>query len=122
MRWAAIALAAAVLGLGGTACGGDDGGSGADTTATETTTEGTTTGTSTAAGKEIFVANCGSCHTLDDAGTTGSIGPNLDDLDVSTAQVEDQVRNGGGGMPAFGDQLSDEEIQEVAAYVVAARS
>jgi mono/diheme cytochrome c family protein len=52
----------------------------------ETTTEGTTTeadtgaaaGGSTAQGKEIFIANCGGCHTLDDAGTTGSVGPNLD--------------------------------------------
>lgn len=31
-----------------------------------------------ALGKELFTANCGSCHTLADAGTTGQIGPNLD--------------------------------------------
>jgi len=30
-------------------------------------------------GKELFTASCGSCHTLADAGTTGTIGPNLDD-------------------------------------------
>jgi mono/diheme cytochrome c family protein len=29
-------------------------------------------------GKELFVKGCGSCHTLADAGTTGTIGPNLD--------------------------------------------
>ena len=29
-------------------------------------------------GKELFVAKCGSCHTLADAGTKGQIGPNLD--------------------------------------------
>jgi mono/diheme cytochrome c family protein len=121
MRWAAVALVAATLGVGAVGCGGDDDGGSADTTATETTTEETTGTTSTAAGKEIFVANCGSCHTLSDAGTTGNIGPNLDELDVSTSDVENQVTNGGGGMPAFGDQLSSEEIQEVAAYVVAAR-
>jgi mono/diheme cytochrome c family protein len=118
MRWAAIVLVIAALGAGATACGGDD--EGAATTTEETTTE-TTDTTTTAAGREIFVANCGSCHTLSDAGTTGNIGPNLDEIDVSTAEVEDQVRNGGGGMPAFGDELSDMEIQEVAAYVVAAR-
>ena len=30
-------------------------------------------------GKELFTSKCGSCHTLADAGTTGTIGPNLDD-------------------------------------------
>ena len=29
-------------------------------------------------GKKLFVASCGSCHTLRDAGTTGKIGPDLD--------------------------------------------
>jgi mono/diheme cytochrome c family protein len=111
-------LLALVLALGATACGGgDDESSGTtDTTATETTTdEG-----STAAGKEIFVANCASCHTLADAGASGSIGPDLDQLQPDQAVVEEQVRNGGGGMPAFADQLSDEEITEVSAYVAAA--
>ena len=117
MRWVAVALVTAVLGVGGAGCGGDDDGGSAGTTTAETTTD----TTSTAAGKEIFVASCGSCHTLSDAGTTGNIGPNLDELEVSTSDVESQVMNGGGGMPAFGDQLSSEEIQEVAAYVVAAR-
>ena len=32
-----------------------------------------------AAGKALFVAKCGSCHTLAAAKTTGIIGPNLDD-------------------------------------------
>ena len=38
------------------------------------------TGTSAAAGKKVFtgVGGCGSCHTLADAGTTGTAGPNLD--------------------------------------------
>ena len=31
------------------------------------------------AGKKLFQKTCGSCHTLADAGTTGTIGPNLDD-------------------------------------------
>jgi plastocyanin len=29
-------------------------------------------------GKQLFVAKCGACHTLAHAGTTGTIGPNLD--------------------------------------------
>jgi cytochrome c551 len=72
-----------------------------------------------AAGEEIFVANCGSCHTLEEAGTSGNIGPNLDDSSFDQGAVEVQVTNGGGGMPAFGGQLSEEEIQNVAAFVVA---
>lgn len=72
-----------------------------------------------AAGQEIFVANCGSCHTLAQAGTTGTIGPNLNDSSFDQDAVEVQVTNGGGGMPPFGGQLSEEEIQNVAAFVVA---
>jgi cytochrome c5 len=72
-----------------------------------------------AAGEEIFVANCGSCHTLDAAGTSGTVGPNLNDSSFDQGAVEDQVAQGGGGMPAFEGQLSEEEIQNVAAFVVA---
>ncbi|MGH3043978.1 MAG: c-type cytochrome [Gaiellaceae bacterium] len=75
-----------------------------------------------AAGKEVFASGgCGSCHTLSDAGTTGSVGPNLDDSTADFAAAEEQIRAGGGGMPAFEGQLSDEEIANVAAYVVEAR-
>jgi hypothetical protein len=72
-----------------------------------------------AAGQEIFVANCGSCHTLEAAGTTGNVGPNLNDSSFDQGAVEEQVAQGGGGMPAFEGQLSEEEIQNVAAFVVA---
>lgn len=75
-----------------------------------------------AAGKEIFASNgCGSCHTLADAGSTGSIGPNLDDSSVDFAAAVNQITNGGGGMQAYSGTLSDEEIADVAAYVVTAR-
>ena len=37
------------------------------------------TATQAAAGKKLFQAKCGACHTLADAGTTGTVGPNLDD-------------------------------------------
>jgi len=121
-RAIALLLVVSAVGLGVAACGGDDEASDTTTTAettTETTTDETTTGESTAVGREVFVANCGTCHTLSDAGTSGSIGPELDGGGYSVDQVEQQVRNGGGGMPAFEDTLSDEEIQEVAAYVAA---
>jgi mono/diheme cytochrome c family protein len=68
-------------------------------------------------GKTIFTTNCATCHTLKAAGTTGEVGPNLDELEPDEATVEKQVTNGGGGMPAFGGTLSPEEIKEVATYV-----
>jgi cytochrome c6 len=70
-----------------------------------------------AAGKEVFTANCGSCHTLADAGTTGSVGPNLDDSQPSVELAVDRVTNGQGVMPPFADQLSEQQIQDVATYV-----
>ena len=120
----AVALVALALCLGATACGGDDeesGGTTTEETTTEETTTTTTTGEASAAGKDVFVANCGSCHTLADAGTSGAIGPNLDEISLDESAVEAQVRSGGGGMPAFEGQLSDAEIQAVAGYVVSAR-
>jgi len=112
-----LLLVASAVGLGVAACGGDDD---ADSTTTEeTTTEETTTGETTAVGREVFIANCGTCHTLSDAGTSGTIGPALDGGGYSVEQVEQQVRSGGGAMPAFEDTLSDEEIGEVAVYVAA---
>jgi cbb3-type cytochrome c oxidase subunit III len=68
-------------------------------------------------GKDIFVANCGSCHTLKDAGTTGKVGPNLDDLMPAFARVQKQVINGGAVMPAFKGKLTDAQIKAVAQYV-----
>lgn len=70
-----------------------------------------------AAGKQVFVSSCGGCHTLKDAGTTGNVGPDLDKLHPDAAVVKRQVRDGGGGMPAFGDQLTEQQIAAVAAYV-----
>jgi cbb3-type cytochrome c oxidase subunit III len=69
-------------------------------------------------GKEVFAsAGCASCHTLKDAGATGKIGPNLDQLKPDKARVAKQVTNGGASMPAFKGQLSTEQIDAVAAYV-----
>jgi mono/diheme cytochrome c family protein len=72
-----------------------------------------------AEGKEIFVADCGSCHTLQAAGTSGTVGPNLDELAPEEAAVEQQVFDGGGPMPAFGKEgtLDAEEIKAVATFV-----
>jgi len=71
-------------------------------------------------GEKVFAsAGCGGCHTLSAAGSTGNVGPNLDDLKPPYDKVVSQVTNGGGAMPAFKGDLSPEEIQDVAAYVVA---
>ncbi|HJZ38492.1 MAG TPA: cytochrome c [Solirubrobacterales bacterium] len=70
-----------------------------------------------AAGKTVFTTNCGSCHTLKEAGTSGEVGPNLDELEPDLATVEKQVENGGGGMPPFKGTLSPEEITDVATFV-----
>ena len=75
-----------------------------------------------AAGEEVFAsAGCGSCHTLQEAGTSGTVGPDLDQSSIDEAGAVEQVTNGGGGMPPFGNQLSEEEIQDVAAFVVASQ-
>jgi mono/diheme cytochrome c family protein len=68
-------------------------------------------------GKQVFITNCGSCHTLAAAGTTGQVGPNLDQVSLPASQVAGQVREGGGSMPSFAGQLSDAEIRAVAAFV-----
>ncbi len=69
-------------------------------------------------GPAVFaVAGCGSCHTLKDAGSSGGGGPDLDDLMPSLGDVENQVYNGGGGMPPFAGTLTNQQIADVAAYV-----
>lgn len=70
-------------------------------------------------GKEIFTTNCGTCHTLAAAETSGAVGPNLDQIKPDEAEVQRQVINGGGGMPAFGKEkiLTPKEIEEVSEYV-----
>ena len=68
-------------------------------------------------GKSIFSANCGSCHTLADAGTSGAVGPNLDEARPPKELVVDRVTNGQGAMPSFADSLDEQQIQAVADYV-----
>ncbi len=88
-----------------------------------------------AKGKTLFAQNCASCHTLADAGTTGKVGPNLDDgfrraredgmteatvRQVVRGQIAYPVTNpvtGSPGMPA--DIVTGQDANDVAAYVAA---
>lgn len=72
-------------------------------------------------GKAVFTGNCGSCHTLGKAGTSGAVGPSLDGVSLDAAAIEQTVRKGRSGMPAFEDLLSPDEIRAVAAYVAGSR-
>jgi cytochrome c6 len=93
----------------------------ATTTASQTTPAAPATKGDPAAGKAVFLsAGCTSCHTLKDAGSHGAIGPNLDQLKPAEARIRTQVEHGGGPMPAFKDQLSPKQIDDVAAYVFTA--
>jgi mono/diheme cytochrome c family protein len=71
-------------------------------------------------GAALFKDNCGSCHTLSAAGTSGAVGPKLDGLALDAAIVTAAMRSGPGLMPSFTDQLSPQQIDAVAAYVAKA--
>ena len=69
-------------------------------------------------GEALFAENgCGSCHTFSKAGSSGTVGPNLDDAAPDAARVEAIVTSGSGQMPSFAGELSEAEIQALAEYV-----
>jgi mono/diheme cytochrome c family protein len=147
MRRLAFLLMALVLVLGAAACGGgedesaspetvegtlstDTSGAGGEGETSAETGEGTvSTDTSGAGGdsaaegnaengKSLFASNgCGGCHIYGPAGSSGNAGPNLDEAQPDFDEAYDQIEKGGGGMPAFGDRLSDQEIADLAAFV-----
>lgn len=73
-------------------------------------------------GKQVFTEeaqpSCTVCHTLSDAGSAGTIGPDLDEMKPSREQVINAVTGGVGIMPAFNESLSSEQIQALADYIV----
>ena len=74
------------------------------------------------AGRALFVGAapaCALCHTLNDAQSSGAIGPKLDEIKPNAARVEMAIRNGIGQMPAY-TSLSDKEIEVLSAYVAKA--
>ena len=68
-------------------------------------------------GKSIFQAECAACHTLADAGTSGTVGPNLDESRPTKTLALERVTEGRGAMPPFEDTLSPQQIEAVAEYV-----
>src|SRR5262249_8444612 len=140
-----LVVVVAALGLAAAGCGGEESQTASPetvqgqvtTTETQTTSESTTTETTTGtttttetggatppqgdpvAGKAIFTGACGctGCHPLADAGSTGTVGPNLDDAKPSFDLAYDRVTNGQGGMPSFKTTLTDQQRADVAAYV-----
>jgi mono/diheme cytochrome c family protein len=118
VRRLALVLVAAGLVLAAAGCGGGDDNSSGSDTATEATTTAPSGSGDAAAGKEVFAsAGCGGCHTFSAAGSNGSVGPNLDDASPSYDKVVTQVTNGGGAMPPFKNELTEKQIQDVAAFV-----
>lgn len=71
-------------------------------------------------GRSLFTAEasppCAVCHTLADAQTSGTIGPDLDALEPSSERVATAVKGGIGVMPAF-ESLTEEQVRAIALYV-----
>jgi mono/diheme cytochrome c family protein len=111
-----VSLAITVFALGfgilsATAIDEDGGGEAAPTT-TETQPS------PSADGAEIWASQgCGGCHTLSASDATGTVGPNLDETQLSTEEIATIVTDGRNQMPAFSASLSEEDIAAVAAYV-----
>ena len=126
----ALALSVVALALGVVVAGCSEGEVGATPNTVEGTLPTETTGGSEAdlpaleltgdatAGKAVFEsAGCTACHTLSAAGSTGTVGPNLDQAQPSFDLVVQRVTLGQGGMPSFQDQLQPQQIADVAEFV-----
>ena len=70
--------------------------------------------------RALFTSNCGSCHTLAAAGTSGAVGPNLDEAQPDAALVREIVTSGSGSMPSFRGRLDDAQLRALADYVASA--
>jgi len=68
--------------------------------------------------KSAAVPACAICHTLQDAGTTGAIGPNLDELKPDMERVLKVLKSGLGAMPSYAATMSEDDMKAVAAYVM----
>ena len=118
----ALALAC-IFAVGGYLVGREHGKGGGSPTTPVTSTGAAPVVGDPEAGADVFAsAGCGGCHVLSAAGSKGNVGPSLDAAKPSTALVIERVTKGMGAMPPFGDQLSAQQIADVAAYVHASTS
>jgi mono/diheme cytochrome c family protein len=97
-------------------------GSDSNTTIEESPTapQATSTAATTAAapnGKDLFASKCGNCHTLKAAGTTGTIGPNLDQEKPPRSEVLAMMKEGPESMPP--NLVSGKDADAVASFVAA---
>ena len=114
-------LLAFAFAVGGFLVGREHGkGGGTTSVTTQETTGGGVAAGDPAKGEAVFAsAGCGGCHTLAAAGATGAVGPSLDgNANLSQDLVVMRVTNGMAAMPPFKDQLSEQQIQNVVAYVI----
>jgi cytochrome c551 len=87
------------------------------TAPTTTTTAPTTTTTAPPAdGAAIYSANCAACHGADGSGGAGPDLRGIGEMHTIDELIE-VITNGRGGMPAWRDELSAEEIRAVAQFV-----
>ncbi len=72
-------------------------------------------------GQTLFKADavpaCSVCHTLQKAGATGAIGPDLDAMKPSYEQVRAALRDGVGVMPSYEETLDEAALDAVATFV-----
>jgi|SRR5215211_491979 len=134
MRRRLVAVAAVSLALAG--CGGEE-----VVTPTAETVQGTlpsaepVTGGDAEAGKAVFTSQgCNSCHTYAPADATGSVGPNLGNLEADAEKADqgsvedytaDSIRNPEayvvpgfqpGVMPAY-NELPDDDLANLVAFL-----
>src|SRR5690606_35700424 len=68
-------------------------------------------------GKTLFMSGavpaCAICHTMEDAGATGAIGPNLDELKPDFERVKKIMKEGAGSMPSFSATLDDASMDAI---------
>ena len=72
-----------------------------------------------AQGEQIFKSSCAGCHGLDGRG--GEHAPGIAGTKKSPSEIQQTISNGvpAGGMPAFGQLLTAEQIRSVTNYVLA---
>ncbi|SEO12787.1 cytochrome c [Paenibacillus sp. OV219] len=125
-KWLMVAATGLTIALSISACGGNKndnsnntGTNNGSNTSTNTPSTNNNAGAGTvdtAAAETVFKSNCVSCHAAD---LSGGMGPNLQKVGgrLSVDEISTRIHQGGGGMPAFQGQLTDDEITNLAGWL-----